>query len=80
VDVCYAGDDTYVGTSTTMEVKPEELPSAPPAFKVPVSYLLLAIGVALIAVGVLAAAKAAKHTVVDLAERRRRFVRRKRTP
>ena len=78
IEVIYNGDDVYVGTLSTSEVKPEELPVAPTVIEIPVNYLLAAVGVALIAFGVFAALRAARHTVEDLRERSRRFVRKKR--
>jgi len=78
IDAVYSGDDIYVGSSNTIEVKPEELPTAPVAFEIPVNYLLAAVGIALIAIGIFAAIRAARHTIEDIRERTRRFVRRKR--
>ena len=78
IEVTYSGDDIYVGAIEVAEVKPEELPVAPVAFEMPVNYLLAAVGIALIAIGIFAAVRATGHTVEDLKERSRRFVRKKR--
>jgi len=78
IEVVYGGDDVYVGTMSTAEVKPKELPTAPAIVGIPVNYLLLTVGVALIAFGVFAAARAARHTIEGMRERSRKFVRKKR--
>ena len=78
VEVSFGGDDIYVESTATTEIKPEELPTAPIAFEVPTPYILVAVGIALVVVGVIATIKSAKHTIEDLRERNRRFVRRKR--
>jgi len=78
IDAVYSGDDIYVGSCSTIEVKPEELPTAPVVFEIPVNYLLAAVGIALIAIGIFAAIRAARHTIEGFHERSRRFVRRKR--
>jgi len=77
VEVVYGGDDIYVGTLSTVEVKPEELPVAPAVFAVPVEYLLIAVAAVLVAVGAFAAARAARQTVEELREKRRKFVKKK---
>jgi len=77
VEVAYGGDDIYVGTLSTVEVKPEELPVAPAVFAVPVEYLLIAVAAVLVAVGAFAAARAARQTVEELREKRRKFVKKK---
>jgi len=78
IDVVYNGDDIYVGSYSTMEVKPEELPAAPAVPEIPIEYYIAAIAAVLIIVGIIAAAlRAARHTVEDFRERSRRFVKRK---
>jgi len=78
IDVCYAGDDIYVGTSSTMEVKPEELPSAPAPVEIPMEYIIIGAAAALILIGIAAAAiKAVRQTIEDLRAKSRRFVRKK---
>jgi len=78
IEVIFNGDDVYVNTLSTTEVKPEELPAAPAIIEIPVNYILAAVGVALIAFGVFAAVRAARHTIEDLRGRSRKFVRKKR--
>jgi len=78
IDVYYAGDDIYVGTSSTMEVKPEELPSALAPVEIPMEYIIIGAAAVLILIGIAAAAiKAVRQTIEDLRTKSRRFVRKK---
>ena len=77
VEAIYGGDDTYVGTSSSVEIAPEKLPVAPLA-PLPVEYYFIAIAVALIIAGIVAATvRAVRHTIEDMREKSRKFVKKK---
>ena len=80
VEIIYNGDDIYVGTIGTTEIKPEELPTAPaPIIElIPVEYIIIAlVGVVAVAAGVVIAVKRVRQTIEDIRESTMRFVRRK---
>ena len=77
IDVIYNGDDVYVGTTSSTEIKAEELPAAP-VVGIPIEYFIIAVAVILIATGIIAATlRAARHTIMDIREKTRRFVKKK---
>jgi len=77
VVVSYGGDDVYVGSGYTSELKPEELPAIPAApFAIEWHYIVAAFAAALILFGIVAALRAAKHVVWEMRSGRR-FVKRK---
>ena len=79
VKVIYNGDDVYVGTLSTLEVKPEELPTAPVAAGIPIEYYIIGVTVVLIVIGIaLTAIRVVRHTIYDIREKSRRFVTKKR--
>ena len=78
IDVDYSGDDIYIGSYSTMEIKPEELPTAPVAPEIPTEYYIMAVVVVLIIIGIaVATIRAVRHTVEDLRARTRKFVKKK---
>jgi len=76
VEVIYGGDDIYVGTVGTSEIKPEELPTAPLLPSIPTEYLLGIAGLVIVGVSVFAIVRAVGHIVTGITERK--FVRRRR--
>jgi len=80
VDVSFAGDDIYVGTLSTYEIKPEELPVAPlPMIPLPTEYILGIIATVIIFIGLTyAVIRALRHTIAEL-KPRRKYVRKRRT-
>jgi len=79
VELFYKGDDIYVGSTSTLEVKPEELPLAPVVFLLPTEYLVFGASIAVLGVAVYMAVRASRHAIEDVMERRRKFVKRKRS-
>jgi hypothetical protein len=77
VSVYYAGDDTYVESGAVYEFSSEALPPAPAPATPPLETLAVVSGVLLLVGLILAVAHAVRHTVVELEEERRRFVKRK---
>jgi len=79
VELFYKGDDIYVGSTGTLEVKPEELPLAPVVFLLPTEYLVFGASIAILGVAIYMAVRASRHAIEDVMDRRRKFVKRKRS-
>ena len=78
IDIVYSGDDIYVGSSSTMEIKPEELPTAPTVvYEFPIEYIIVTVAVILIIIGIAAALRAVRHSIEDLHTKARKFVKKK---
>jgi len=78
IDIVYSGDDIYVGSCSTMEIKPEELPTAPAPFEIPMEYIVIGAATVIVIIGIAAAiTRAVKHVVHDVVTKRRKFVRKK---
>jgi len=77
IEAVFGGDDIYVGTVTTTEIVPEELPAAPAVLEIPTTFIFVAIGLILVVLGMVAALRVAKHTIEDIRVKRRRFVKKK---
>jgi len=77
VEIIYEGDDIYVGTVGTSEVKPEELPVAPLPLGIPLEYVIIAIIVAIAVISAFFIARRLRHVIEYYSGKRRRFVRKK---
>ena len=73
IKVMFNGDDIYVAALTITKIKPDELPSV---VEIPVTHIVVAIGVLVIIIAVLAVMKAFKHTVCNVCFKKR-FVKKK---
>jgi len=77
VVISYNGDDIYIGTIGSTNVKPEELPVSPLISGLSTEYLIAGIAIVAIIIGVVATVRAIRHTIEDISEENRKFVKKK---